>query len=198
MFLSCRLLCLGALAFVATSGIALAQTMQQHHQPGVMPLARHPGMGAGANAPTMPGQDAFSAIQEIVRIRDADPKTDWTKVDLEALRQHLIDMNKVTLKADVTARLVDGGLEIAVTGSDRTLVAIQRMVPAHAHELNGLSGWTAKAEPLPNGVLLTITAIDPKEIQHIRGLGFIGLLVSGSHHQLHHFAMAKGASAHSH
>jgi len=26
---------------------------------------------------------------------------------------------------------------------------------------------------LPNGELLTVTATDPKEIQHIRGLGFI-------------------------
>jgi len=42
----------------------------------------------------MPGQDAFGAIQEIVQILDADPKTDWSKVDLEALRQHLIDMDE--------------------------------------------------------------------------------------------------------
>jgi hypothetical protein len=35
----------------------------------------------------------------IVQILDADPKTDWSKVDFEALRQHLIDMNEVTLKA---------------------------------------------------------------------------------------------------
>jgi hypothetical protein len=29
-------------------------------------------------------------------------------------------------------------------------------------------------------------------LHHIRGLGFIGLIVSGSHHQPHHLAMAKG------
>jgi hypothetical protein len=34
--------------------------------------------------------------------------------------------------------------------------------------------------------------------QHIRGLGFIGLLASGSHHQPHHLAMAKGEFMHSH
>jgi hypothetical protein len=32
--------------------------------------------------PMMPGQDAFGAIQEIVRILEADPKTDWSKVNL--------------------------------------------------------------------------------------------------------------------
>lgn len=163
-----------------------------------MPMAGHPGMGAGLSTPRMVGQDAFGAIREIVRILDADPKTDWSKVDLEALRQHLIDMNEVTLKADAVAKPVDGGLEIAVTGSDRTLIAIQRMVSAQAREINDLNGWSAKAAPLPNGVLLTVIAADPKEVQHIRGLGFIGLPVSGSHHQPHHLAMAKSEFAHSH
>jgi hypothetical protein len=35
----------------------------------------------------------------------------------------------------------------------------------------------------------------PKEVQHIRGPGFIGLLVSGAHHQIHHLMMAKGEFA---
>ena len=51
-------------------------------------------MQGAATSPPMPGQDAFGAIQEIVQILDADPKTDWSKVDLEALRQHLIDMDE--------------------------------------------------------------------------------------------------------
>jgi hypothetical protein len=98
----------------------------------------HAGMH-GALTPTMPGEDAFGAIQEVVRILDADPKTDWSKVDLEALRQHLIDMNEVTLKADADAKTVDGGLEIAITGIGRTLIAIQRMIPAYAQHANGLN-----------------------------------------------------------
>src|SRR5271167_2194275 len=61
--------------------------------------AMHAAQFARTGIPTMPGQDAFGAIQEIVQILQSDPKTDWSKVDLEALRQHLIDMNKVTLKA---------------------------------------------------------------------------------------------------
>ena len=169
---------------------AQMQEMMQHHPKGTMPM--HSGMHAGTVTPTMPGQDAFGAIQEIVRLLEADPKTDWSKVDLEALRQHLIDMNEVTLKADAAQKPIEGGLEIAVTGTDRALVAIQRMIPAYAQTVNGLNGWAAKADTLPNGELLTVTANDPKEVQHIRGLGFIGLLVSGSHHQMHHLAMAKG------
>ena len=68
----------------------------------------------------MPGQDAFGAIQQIVRMLEADPNTDWSKVNLEALRQHLIDMNEVTLKAEAVAKPVDGGIEVTVTGAGRT------------------------------------------------------------------------------
>ena len=57
-----------------------------------------------AGQPTSPGQDAFGAIQEIVRILDADPTTDWSKVDIGALREHLIDMNEVTLHAAADER----------------------------------------------------------------------------------------------
>jgi len=166
--------------------------MMEHHRQ--MMARMHGQMQAGA--PGMPGQDAFGAIQEIVRMLESDPKTDWSKIDLEALRQHLIDMNEVALRADAASKPIDGGLEIAVTGSGRTLAAIQRMVPAHAKEIDGLTGWSAKTETLADGVRLTVTSKDSKEVQHIRGLGFIGILVSGSHHQPHHLAMAKGEFAH--
>ena len=64
----------------------------------------------------------------------------------------------------------------------------------HEIEQSHLNGWSATPESLPDGVVLTVTCGDP---QHIRGLGFIGLLVSGSHHQRHHLAMAKGEFMHS-
>ena len=190
MFLVRRAAAIGTLFVLAVSGTAFGQTATDHHA-----MTAH---RTGATVPTMPGQDAFGAIQEIVAMLDADPKTDWSKVNLEALRQHLIDMNEVTLKAEAAPKQIDGGLEIAVTGSDRALVAIQRMIPAWADTMNGHLGWRTKAAGLPNGELLTVTAADPKEVQHIRGLGFIGLLVSGSHHQPHHLAMAKGEFAHLH
>jgi len=40
--------------------------------------------------------------------------------------------------------------------------------------------------------------ISSRKSQHIRGLGFIGLLVSGEWHQPHHLAMAKGEFDHAH
>ncbi len=175
------------------------QMMPGHdHMPGMMHHGQ-PMTGMSDPQPslvdaTQPGQAAYGAIQEIVRILEADPKTDWSKVNLEVLRQHLIDMNEVTLNAKVSAKPIDGGLEIAVTGNGRTLEAIQRMVPAHTRviERKHPHGWSAKAPTLPDGVLFTVTSSDPKEVQHIRGLGFIGIMVSGHHHQWHHLAMARG------
>jgi hypothetical protein len=37
--------------------------------------------------------------------------------------------------------LSDGGIRLAVTGTGRTLAAIQRMLPEHAHEMDGKNGW---------------------------------------------------------
>ncbi len=182
-----------ALTTVFGLGSAAAQTAASpdhtHH---------HAGMAAPPTAPvpTMPGQDAFGAIQEIVRILEADPGTDWSRVDIEALRQHLVDMNEVTLNAKVAATPVDGGATYAVTGEGRTLEAIRRMVPAHAHEIDGVDGWTTKAEPTATGAILTVTATDPGQTARIRGLGFIGIMAQGSHHQAHHLAMAKGGFSH--
>ncbi len=165
-----------------------AARMAQHHHHEMPQNARE----EIPAAPTMAGQDAFGAVQEVVRNLEADPRTDWSKVDLEALRQHLIDMNELVLNADAVAKEIEGGLEIAVTGSGRTLAAIERMIPAHAAEIDGLNFWRARTAPLSNGVLLTVTSGHSQQVQHIRGLGFIGLLVSGAHHQGHHLAIARG------
>ena len=160
--------------------------------------AHSSGAHDGGSAATMPGQDAFGTIQEIVRTLEADPATDWSKVDLEALRRHLIDMNEVTLNAAAVSKVVDNGIEIAVTGTGRTIGSIQRIVGAHAHEIDGMNGWSARAEIIDKGARLTVTSTDVKEVAHIRGLGFIGLLVEGSHHQHHHLAIARGEAIHAH
>ena len=158
-------------------------------------MGMHGGMHAqqsGAfGAPTMPGQDAFGTIQEIVQILQADSATDWSKVNIAALRQHLIDMNEVTLKATAAERMLDNGIEIAVTGDGRTLEAIKRMVPAHVSVLREV-GWNAKSEDLPNGVKLTVIASETQPLAKLKALGFMGIMVQGGHHQPHHLMMAKG------
>ncbi len=183
-----------AAALVGTGALAaLAQApspaAHQHHHP----TAPEPATGA---VPELPGQDAFGAIQEIVRILEADPATDWSKVDIDALREHLVDMNELTLHASVDRQPIEGGLRMEVTGDGRTLAAIQRMVPAHAREIDGAQGWTVEAEPSRTGVVLTVTSRDPVQTTKIRGLGFMGIMSLGAHHQRHHLAIAKGEPMH--
>ncbi len=180
-------------------GILLGTTWSQAQQaPATGAQMQHEQMmrhGAMRDTPTLPGQDAFGAIQEIVRILEADPGTDWSKVNLERLRQHLIDMNDVTLRSNVKATPVPAGLAMDVTGTGRTEDAIRRMVAPHTVELNAMPQWSANTEQIPGGLRLTVVAKNPddaKTVARIRGLGFIGLLVQGGHHQPHHLAMAKG------
>jgi hypothetical protein len=143
----------------------------------------------------MPGQEVFGTIQEVVRILEADPATDWSKVNIAALREHLIDMDDVTMRAVAHQRPLDNGVEITVTGEGRTIDAIKRMVPAHTHELAAL-GWQARTELLPNGVKLVVTTADPRQAVKLKALGFIGIMVQGGHHQPHHLMMAKGEFTH--
>jgi len=178
-----------------------ARAGRMDHAPG-MP---HPGGGpvspGGATRPTAPGQDAFGAIQEIVRILEADPATDWGAVDLERLRQHLIDMHEVTLRAEVKTTPIPGGLSMDVTGAGRTEDAIRRMLIPHGAELDRMPAWSARTAAIPGGVRLTVIAERPEDLRaaaRIRGLGFIGLLVQGGHHQPHHLAMARGEALHGH
>jgi hypothetical protein len=151
----------------------------------------HGQQSAATGTPTLPGQDAFGTIQEIVQILQSDPKTDWSKVNIDALRQHLIDMNEVTLHAAAAQRMIDNGIEITVTGEGRTLEAIKRMVPAHVNELHEI-GWGAKSEDLPNGVRLTVLASEAQPLTKLKALGFMGIMVQGRHHQPHHLMIAMG------
>ncbi len=177
----------------ATPGAQAAprdQPAMSHERMHAEPMAR-----MHAAEPALPGQDAFGAVAEVVRLLDADPKTDWSKVNLERLRQHLIDMHEVVLRSAVTQSPVPAGLVMEVRGVGRTAEAIRSMVVPHAVELNRMRPWSAKAEAMPDGVKLTVTAKDAgdaKTIARIQGLGFIGLLTEGAHHGPHHLAIARG------
>ena len=191
-----------AITLIVSTGAVGAHTVfAQNHPATPAPAhdadvhAQHMRMMQGAGAPTMPGQDAFGAIAEVVRILDADPATDWSRVDLERLRQHLIDMHEVVLRSAVKPTQIPGGLVMEITGMGRTEQAIRAMVVPHAAELDRIPSLAAKTEPIAGGVRLTVTARkadDPKVVARIRGLGFAGLMTEGAHHQAHHLAMAKG------
>ena len=153
-------------------------------------------MAAMNGMPVEGGQSAFAAIQEIVGILENDPHTDWSKVDIEALRQHLIDMDNVTLRAAVTASEQDGAITFDVSGEGPVKSSIQRMVLAHAMTMNGVDGWTYGATETATGARLTITPPDEKSLVKLRALGFTGILAQGMHHQMHHLMIARGMAPH--
>ena len=171
---------------------ASAQTMQGHH-PGGMMMA--PVGQPAAGMPTQPGQGAFAAIQEIIEILEADPTTDWSKVNIEALRQHLVDMDNVTLHADVKSDVVEGGMAFVLSGAGPIRDSIQRMVMAHAAAMNGVGGWQFVAVTTDTGATLTVKT-PASDAKKLHGLGFIGVLTHGMHHQMHHLIIARGGDPH--
>ncbi|MGE0233157.1 MAG: hypothetical protein AB7O39_05345 [Flavobacteriaceae bacterium] len=176
---------------------ALAQHAGMAHQPGMQHDAHEQAQAADAMAhPEQAGQGAFAAIQEIVEILMADEKTDWSKVDIEALRRHLIDMDNVTLRARVVSEPVDGGMMFVVTGEGEVRDSIARMVEAHAATMNGVGGFTYEAQATEHGATLVAKAGTPADAEKLNGLGFIGVMTLGAHHQPHHIAIARGDGPH--
>lgn len=149
-----------------------------------------------AQMPTEAGQGGFAAIAEIVKILSDNPKTDWSKVNITALREHLLDMNRLVMGAKVREHVLENGVRFDVTGNDDVLKAIQNMVPAHSKELNKMQVYTVITKPIENGTSMVVTTNNKDTLIKIKGLGFFGLMATGSHHQPHHFMMATGNTMH--
>ncbi|MCF6272953.1 MAG: hypothetical protein L3J37_07140 [Rhodobacteraceae bacterium] len=156
-------------------------------------MAVNMGSQAGVGGPPLsePGQSAFAAISEVVRQLEANPDTDWSSVDINALRQHLRDMDIVTIDSTAEAEDIKGGVRFTVTGGPDVAPSITRMVLSHAQMMDGVDGWAYSAEALENGAAISIT-VPETDLAKLKALGFYGMLASGPHHQPHHWAMANG------
>jgi len=141
--------------------------------------------------PTSPGQDAFGAIGEIVNMLNNDKNTNWEKVNITALKEHLIDMDVLITKTNVIETKIQDGLIMNITSKDqRTVEAIQRMVKAHSEMILSQT-WNSKVDLTSNGAILRV--IDKNDFVKIQHLGFYGIMAwGGNHHQVHHLALAKG------
>jgi hypothetical protein len=193
---------------LAAAACAWSPLVAQHVHPATAPATSTPAGGAAhahdapsarAAAPAQPGSAAFAALAEAVRLLEADPSTDWSKVDIEALRQHLIDMDDVVLRSTATMVRVPGGAAFTVRGAGRTIGAIRRMTREHAHMLAEASPFRATVADVPGGVRMTVTtatAGDAAGEARIRALGFAGLLTVGEHHARHHLMVARGGHMH--
>ncbi len=185
----------------------MAPSMPSDHAPaGGMPhagaMSGMPGMAGGMmrgtatpGMPTAPGQAAFGAIQEIVSLLESDPQTDWSRVDIDALRAHLVDMDRVTLNAQVTEQPIGDGMVFIVTGSGPVAASIQRMVAAHVATMNGAGPWRYEATDVEGGARLVVH-VPAAYVAKLKALGFFGVLASGMHHQEHHLMIGRGMHPH--
>ena len=153
-----------------------------------------------AAAPTLSeaGNDAFGTIQEVIAALNADPATDWDKVDLEALRQHLVDMHDMTMNVEVLSQTaIPDGMEAVIRPTTaRASLALARVLAVHPAQLQRETNWIMEVERDGDEYRLRTTSANPADASRIRGLGYIGLMAWGAHHQPHHWAMAKGDNPH--
>lgn len=143
---------------------------------------------------TMPGNEIFGTIQEVIHKLEADPDTDWSKVNLEALRQHLLDMKAFTEEVSVVSQKnIKNGTMIQVKPeTERAVGALKRLFKMHPAMLKEEKGWEMVAKQNNNGWTITVTTKNKSEVEKIRALGYIGLLAEGAHHQYHHWMIATG------
>ena len=179
------------LLFLAREPDAPAATAHESHDTGLHV----------SGLPTEYGQDAFAAISEILLILEADSTTDWSTVDLDALRQHLRDMQMVVTQATVVTREIDGGAEFEVSGPGDVADAVQRMAVGHAAMTKTELPYDVVVTPTGRVTTVKLRANDPTDaaaVAKVRGIGFVGWLASGGHHQMHHLDIARGEQVHVH
>jgi len=163
----------------------------------------HPGMSTDMHhhqVLTEPGNDAFGTIQEVVRKLRANPDTDWSRVNLEALRQHLVDMDNFTRHVSVVhKRDIKSGVELEVRAdSEAAGESLARALSAHPRMIKDEFGWDIAVSGKAPDFQMRVTSPRPQDVEQIRGLGYIGIMALGEHHQMHHWAIATGSNPHPH
>lgn len=160
----------------------------------------HAAMTAGDALAAPAGQAAFGTIADVVEQLMADPDTDWTRVNIDALREHLVDMDRVTIDARIEREPLTDGVRYLVSGTGPTIGSIQRMTASHARAMEGHERLRIVATPTNAGAVMEVSAADeaPDTIEMIRGLGFSGVMALDDHHARHHRAIATGEMAHEH
>ena len=189
---------LTATVLIGGAAFAIAQTSHTGPSDGMDHSAHQQEQVMTGAALSEPGQGAFAALSEVVRVLEADPNTDWAQVDLAGLRAHLVDMDRLVMDAVVMETDLPDGISAIATGDEDTIATLRRMVPAHAAQLARDGRWTIAASETNNGVELRVTSEIPAVVSRIKGLGFFGLMASQDHHREHHIMMANGIDAHGH
>ncbi|NQZ30949.1 MAG: hypothetical protein HRU06_06720 [Oceanospirillaceae bacterium] len=148
--------------------------------------------------PTEAGNDAFGTIQEIINILQRDPSVDWRRVNLEALRVHLIEMQDMTLNVEVIKQkpIKNGFVAVIKATSRRAEFSLTKVLAVHPKMLAIENGYNMAVASENNQFKITVTATNEQDIIKLQGLGYIGVMALGNHHQMHHLAIAKGQQSH--
>ena len=157
----------------------------------------------GNNTATTPvvltesGTDPFATLQEVVTALEANPDTNWEKVNIEALRLHLVEMQDMTINVDVKHQYIDNGFQAVVTPTtNRAVKSLTRVLSGHPAQMKAETGWDMQVSNNDDIFTLTVVSKKAHEVAKIRGLGYIGVMSYGNHHQPHHWAMASGENPH--
>jgi hypothetical protein len=141
------------------------------------------------------GQSTFAALIEIVDLLEKEGSTNWSKVDIDGLREHLLDMDQLILNTTSMTSLVgEKQIQFNIRGTSSSVPSIHRMVPAHSRFIQQSRGWSISYGLDDDGATLAISAEDTATIERLSALGFYGFMSLDSHHQAHHYQMALGNS----
>ena len=146
---------------------------------------------------TESGADPFATLQEVITALEANPDTNWEKVNIEALRLHLVEMQDMIINVDVKQQHIDNGFQAVVTSTtNRAVKSLTRVLSGHPAQMKAETGWDMQVQNNDGVFTLTVTTKKAHDIAKIRGLGYIGVMAYGNHHQPHHWAIASGDNPH--
>jgi hypothetical protein len=106
-------------------------------------------------------------------------------------------MQDMTINVDVKQQYIDNGFQAVVTPTtNRAVKSLTRVLSGHPAQMKAETGWDMQVSN--NNDIFTLTVVSKKahEVAKIRGLGYIGVMSYGNHHQPHHWAMASGENPH--
>jgi len=147
---------------------------------------------------TEAGTDPFAVIQEAIALLEVNPDTDWSVVNIEALRSHLVEMQDMTLNVTVEQQPINLGFMAVITPTtDRALESMIQVLSAHPSQMKIETGWDMTVTNNNGAFTISVTTDQLLDVDKIRGLGYIGIMAYGNHHQPHHWAMASGENPHS-
>lgn len=159
------------------------------------PQMSHDAAPSRGSQPTEGGQAQFSAIIEIVSLLEANEETDWSSVDIDGLRSHLLDMDRLIRDTNAkTTTISDTQIQFTVMGSAESIPSIHRMAATHSKFIEQSRGWKISSDLNEKGATIQITVVEPETMTRLNALGFYGFMSLDSHHQAHHYQMAMGHS----